>query len=308
MKILITGSGGMLGHELCGVLSKAGHNVIGVDINPPDTRYPIPNTFSIADINDKRVLNSVFEKENPGIVVHTAAWTDVDGCEKSPQRALEINSRGTINVAEAAKKFSARLVYISTDFVFDGMKKSPYTELDACAPLGVYAKTKWEGEKAAARILENYAVVRTSWLFGRGGKNFVNTIISKVSEEKALKVVDDQIGSPTYAKDLAYAINKLIEKGIKGKETYHVCNSGQCSWFDFALKIKSLVPAMKDAVIEAVSSAELGRPAPRPAFSVMDTSKFRNYTGMELRNWEEALREYLLERCHPEEAAGDRRI
>jgi dTDP-4-dehydrorhamnose reductase len=294
MKALITGSGGMLGHELCDVLSKAGHSIIGIDINETDTLHPIPYTFYSADINDPGALNAVFEKETPEIVIHAAAWTDVDGCESDPKKAYRINVDGTRNVAEAAVKIGAKLIFISTDFVFDGKKNTPYTENDECAPLSVYAKTKREGEKEVEKVLKDYLIVRTSWLFGRGGRNFVDTIISESGKRKVLKVVDDQTGSPTYTKDLAMGIKGFIEKDINSGEIFNLCNSGQCSWFEFALKIKALVPEMRDIKIEPISSVELGRPALRPAFSVMNTGKFTRYTGMSLRKWEKALEEYLL--------------
>lgn len=294
MKILITGSSGMLGHEISGVLSKNGIKTVGIDITGPDTRYPVSDTFYLVNISDAGQVKTVFNKERPDAVIHAAAWADVDGCQIDPLKAHKINVDGTVNIVEAAVKNSAKLVFISTDFVFDGKSSSPYTELDECGPLGEYAKTKWEGEKVVRDFLKNHAIVRTSWLFGPGGKNFVDTIIAKARENRTLHVVRDQTGSPTYTKDLANGILKLIEQGINGQETYHFCNWGQCSWFEFAVKIKSLVPEMKDVVIEPVSSLDLGRPAPRPAFSVMNTDKFRKYTGMSLRKWEEALGEYLL--------------
>ncbi|MFA6635503.1 MAG: dTDP-4-dehydrorhamnose reductase [Candidatus Omnitrophota bacterium] len=295
MKILITGSGGMLGRELRGVLSKGENEIAGLDIALTDMAKPEPGVFYNVNINDAEEIKKVFEKEKPDIVIHTAAWTDVDGSEKDPEKARKINVEGTVNVAESARKHSADLLYISTDFVFDGGKNAPYTELDECAPLSVYAKTKWEGENKVRGSLENYAIVRTSWLFGPGGKNFVKAIVSRSKDHKTIQVVNDQTGSPTYTKDLADSVKKLLEKGIKGGEIYHVCNSGQCSWYEFALKIKDLVPEMKDVNIVPLSSVELGRSAPRPAYSVMNTSKFREHTGMSLRNWQEALEEYLCE-------------
>jgi len=308
MKILITGSSGMLGRELCGVLSNGGREIVGVDIAKSKDGSLAPGAFHFADVSDRAAVKKIFEKEKPDMVIHTAAWTDVDGCENNPEKARKINVDGTANIVQAAGENSVPLIFISTDFVFDGKKRMSYTELDECGPLGVYARTKLDGEITVSGKLKDYAIVRTSWLFGDGGKNFVNTIISKASAEKMLKVVNDQTGSPTYTKDLAGAIKRLIETGIRGGEIYHICNSGKCSWYEFAVKIKSLAPGMENVDIEPVSSADIGRPAQRPIFSVMDTSKFQKRTGMALRSWLEALSEYLNQPRHPEEAAGRRRI
>ncbi len=293
MKILITGSSGMLGQELCGVLSKSGAELSGMDIREPGTRYPSLDKFYEADISDAGRVRKALETERPDVVIHAAAWTDVDGCELDKDRARRINIEGTINVASVSGAIGTKLVFISTDFVFDGRKNFPYKETDELGPLGEYARTKVLGEETVKKQAGDFAIVRTSWLFGPGGKNFVDTIISKSSAEKSLKVVNDQVGSPTYTKDLALALKELIAKGVNGREIYHVCNSGQCSWYEFAVKIKSFVPQMSDTSIVPVSSDSLGRPAARPAFSVMDTGKFTAYTGMELRKWEEALREYI---------------
>ncbi len=293
MKILVTGSSGMLGRAFLAALSSESTDLVGVDIAEPAVRDASPSPLRFADICGIKAVTSIFSEEKPDVVIHAAAWTDVDGCEKDPVKARKINVGGTVNVAEACKKGSIPLVFISTDFVFDGRKNTPYVENDECSPLGVYGTTKWEGEKAVKETLENFAIVRTSWLFGPGGKNFVDTIMSKTPEESPLKVVDDQIGSPTYTKDLAAAIQRFIDGGIKGGGIYHVCNSGQCSWYEFAVKIKELAPGMKDVGIEPISSESLARPADRPSFSVMDTGKFRAHTGTSLRDWTDALREYM---------------
>jgi dTDP-4-dehydrorhamnose reductase len=295
MKILITGSGGMLGQELCRTLSQGGDEVAGLDITVPDNAAADPDLYN-ASINDAEAVERVFSDASPDIVIHAAAWADVDACEKDPGKARKVNVEGTANIVKAAEKISAPLIYISTDFVFDGKKNSPYTETDECDPLSVYAKTKREGEEIGAGILKDHAIVRTSWLFGPGGRNFVDAIVAKASVGNVIKVVKDQVGSPTYTKDLAQAIKELIKAGIKGDQIYHICNSGQCSWYELAAKVKGLVPEMENVIIDPVLSADIGRPASRPAFSVMDTSKFRKRTGMALRSWEMALSEYLFRR------------
>lgn len=297
MKILITGSGGMLGRQLCRVLSGKGNEISGMDIAGPEAGYPAPDVFYPAGIDDPDALSRTFAKATPDVVIHAAAWTDVDGCESDPAKARSINSSGALNVAQEASKGDIPLVFISTDFVFDGNKDKPYIESDECQPLGVYAASKYGGEKAIERTLKDYAILRTSWLYGPGGKNFVDTIIHKGFENGKLRVVNDQVGSPTYTKDLALAIKKLVEIGIKGAETYHVCNSGYCSWYDLAVKIKENVPGMKNVDIEPVSAKEFARPAPRPHFSVMDNGKFSAYTGMIMRDWQEALSDYISSKC-----------
>ncbi|MDD5428963.1 MAG: dTDP-4-dehydrorhamnose reductase, partial [Candidatus Omnitrophica bacterium] len=233
------------------------------------------------------------------IVIHAAAWTDVDGCERDREKAYRINASGTENVAVACKNAGAVLIYISTDFVFDGKKKEPYTEEDKTDPLNIYAASKLAGEEAVRKNLKEYFILRTSWLYGAGGKNFVDTIIAKAGTEKELKVVRDQAGSPTYTKDLACAIHRLADKIFRDRRqptaafgTYHVSNSGSVSWYDYACEILRL--AGLDTKVKAITSAELARPAKRPAMSVLDNSKFASFTGYAMRDWKIALKEYIM--------------
>ena len=192
---------------------------------------------------------------------------------------------------EILKDLSACMIYVSTDFVFDGKKEVSYKEDDNTNPLGVYGKTKLEGEKVVRELLSRYAIVRTSWLYGEGGKNFVNTILKKGKNEKILQVIEDQVGSPTYTKDLAYAVEKLAGmKDIFKCETFHISNSGQCSWYGFA---EEILKNNNDVKIESIPSERLDRPATRPKFSVLDISKFEKATNYKMRSWQEALREYL---------------
>ncbi|MDP8299963.1 MAG: dTDP-4-dehydrorhamnose reductase [Candidatus Tantalella remota] len=293
MKILITGSSGMLGSDICEVLGEE-HDIVGVDVVDPNTQYSIPNTFCKASIIDMAGMKEVFEKEKPELIVHAAAWADVDGCELDPDKAYEINTRGAENIARLTKNGNIPMIFISTDFVFDGSKKEAYVEEDDCRALGVYAKSKLDAEKAIEEISGDYVIARTSWLYGSGGKNFVNTIIERGKETGSLSVVNDQVGSPTYTVDLARALKTLIDaKRITGAEIYHVSNTGSCTWFGLALKTKELVFEMGDVAIIPITSAELDRSAKRPEYSVLDSGKFSRVTGHAMRPWGEALEEYL---------------
>jgi dTDP-4-dehydrorhamnose reductase len=287
--VLITGSGGMLGTALTEEL-KDHHDIYGLDSRPGGAGL---SGFVKADITDGRAIIAAFNDISPQFVIHAAAWTDVDGCEADPAKAETINSRGTANVAGACKACGAVMVYISTDFVFDGMKKKPYTEKDTPGPLSVYAKSKLGGEEAVRKALGQYYIIRTSWLYGKHGENFVDTVIAMASGTGVLKVVDDQTGSPTYSDDLAEAIRILMDRkpayGI-----YNVSNSGSVSWYEYARRIVEITGLR--AEVTPISSQELARPARRPAMSVLDNSKFAGATGHLMRPWQEALYGYLKER------------
>jgi dTDP-4-dehydrorhamnose reductase len=297
-KILIIGSSGMLGTDLSQSLCHD-HKVFGADIIHRASSAICG--FYKLDITKKQNTLAVIRNLNPDIVIHTAAWTDVDGCELDPKKAHRINSEGTKNVASACKTIGATLIYISTDFVFDGRKKDPYKESDKAYPLSVYADSKLKGEARVKRILKKYFILRTGWLYGKHGKNFVDTILKKSKAENVLKVVDDQVGSPTYTKDLAKAIHALIDKIAIGYSsragfnlpygTYHISNSGSVSWYNYAKEI--LILAKSQAKVAPISSKELDRPAKRPKMSVLDNSKFIKLTGHKTRNWQEALKEYV---------------
>jgi dTDP-4-dehydrorhamnose reductase len=294
-KILITGSSGMLGLDLCQELRKD-YVVEGADI-APSPRQGVK--FYQSDITDKNNIAGIIADARPNIVIHAAAWTDVDGCESEKDKAYLVNATGAENVALACKSSGAALVYISTDFVFDGKSGSPYKETDKTAPLSIYGDSKLKGEESIRKILKNHFILRTSWLYGKNGKNFVDTITAKASTEKMLKVVDDQAGSPTYTKDLAKAVHALLDKVVSSKSyvvgcgTYHVSNAGKVSWFEYANTIVKLV-GLKTKVVP-ISSEELNRPARRPEMSVLDNSKFTKLTGFKMRSWKAALKEYLQE-------------
>ncbi len=293
MKILVTGSSGMLGRDLCDILAKD-YQVVGVDIVETGA-VPI---FYKTDITVAGQFDTVIVKEVPDMVIHAAAWTDVDGCEKDQEKARLVNVVGTHNVAESLLERKIPVIFISTDFVFDGKKGSPYVEDDNANPLSVYGKTKLEAENIIKGSLEDYVIARTSWLYGQGGKNFVDTIISRGRSEEKLKIVDDQRGSPTYVCDLAGALKKLVESvGVRGQKTYHISNSGECSWYGFACEALKLAGLRDKVRVETTTSEELARPATRPRFSVLDNNKFQEATGHKMRSWQEAVREYLSERC-----------
>ncbi len=302
-KILIIGSSGMLGIDLWQEL-RGKYDVIGADL-VHGQRSTVNRSYKV-DITDRKDTIDVISKIKPDVVIHTAAYTDVDGCERDPKKAYKVNSNGTRNVALACRKAAALLVYISTDFVFNGKKRKPYRENGKPAPLSVYGDSKLKGEEAVKNILKNYFILRTSWLYGKYGKNFVDTIIAKGREGNTLRVVDDQIGSPTYTKDLAKAIHVLIDRVSKCQSVkvskagkckdaqygiYHVTNSGAVSWFAYAKEILKLAD-IKTRVFP-ISSKELNRPAERPAMSVLDNSKFIEFTGYRMCNWKGALKSYV---------------
>ncbi|MBU2062887.1 MAG: dTDP-4-dehydrorhamnose reductase, partial [Candidatus Omnitrophica bacterium] len=210
-----------------------------------------------------------------------------------------INGQGTQNIACLCKQIKAKLIYTSTDYVFDGSKGGAYREDDLPNPLNIYGRSKLEGEKAVAREIEEYLIVRTSWLFGAGGKNFVDTIIDKAGKGEQLRVVTDQVGSPTSTRSLAEALDKLIEHTVQKNRSdaygiYHVTNSGTCSWFEFAKEIVNLSEIKAD--ISPVTSEEFARSAQRPAISILDNSLYNEITGHSLCSWQEALKQYIIKK------------
>ena len=291
MKILITGSAGMLGYDLCKVLSKE-YDLVGVDVSASESKYK-PHKFYKVDISQKKDVQNIFVSEKPDIVIHTAAWTDVDGCELDPEKAEQVNVTGTLNVAEACYDNSAYLIAVSTDYVFDGNKGKCYSEDDKPNPLSVYGKTKLEAENLVKELLSSFLVVRTSALYGANGCNFVNTIVKKAKNGENLRIVDDQFTAPTYTYDLALAISILIEnRGSFDYDIVNVCNSGSCSWYDFALEIIEK-EGIKGYSLEPMISSNLERPAKRPGYSVLDNRRFCDVSGIKLRSWREALADYL---------------
>jgi len=292
-KILITGSSGMLGLDLCQEL-RSSYVVEGADI-AASARQDVK--FYRSDITDRDNIGGIVADARPNFVIHTAARTDVDGCESDKASAYRVNAKGAENVALACSKSGATMIYISTDFVFDGKQDRPYKETDPTAPLSIYGDSKLEGEKLVQKALKCHFILRTSWLYGANGKNFVDTIVAKAATEKALRIVDDQAGSPTYTKDLAKAIRRLLDEvtahksQAKGYGIYHISNSGKVSWYEYAKTIVKL--AGRKTKVVPISSEELNRPAKRPAMSVLDNSKFFRFTGYRMRSWKAALKDYM---------------
>jgi dTDP-4-dehydrorhamnose reductase len=274
MKILVTGAKGMLGTDLCARLGRE-HEVIGWDIKE-------------LDITDTGGVSAICALQ-PELIAHCAAFTNVDGCEREPEKAYKVNTLGTWNVARAALQCQAALLYISTDFVFDGEKGEPYDEFDRPNPIGVYGRSKFAGEELVRQLLTRYFIVRTSWLFGENGKNFVSTIWEQAKKGGPLRIVSDQVGRPTYTVDLAEAIADLIANPLYG--IYHVTNSGECSWSQFAEEIVRQA-GLKSAVIP-ISSAEWDTPTRRPKDSRLRHLALEMQGKDNLRSWPEALRDYL---------------
>ncbi|GGF92224.1 dTDP-4-dehydrorhamnose reductase [Paenibacillus abyssi] len=275
-KILVTGAGGQLGRELVLWKSESDMEIIGCGREDLD----------ITDLEDCRralLLNK------PDAVIHCAAYTTVDQAESEPDEAFRVNAAGTRNIAVAAREVGAKLCYISTDYVFDGAASIPYNEYDATNPQTVYGKSKLAGEQLVQTLHDRYFIVRTSWLYGRYGNNFVKTMLKLAQERDHLKVVQDQVGSPTFTYDLAQFIIELIHTDKFG--LYHASNTGVCSWYEFA---KEIFEASGQSVqVEPCSTADFPRPAPRPAYSVMDHCGIRSNDLSPLRHWREALVCYL---------------
>jgi dTDP-4-dehydrorhamnose reductase len=273
--VLVTGHKGQLGHAVMELL-QADYRVAGVDLDE-------------MDITRADEVASTFYLHHPDIIIHTAAWTDVDGCELDPDQAIKVNALGTQNLVIAAEEFNSVFVYLSTDYVFPGNATRPYFEADNVGPLSWYGRSKLLGEQYVRAMLFRYFIVRTSWLIGEKGRNFVKIMLKLAREKDELTVVNDQRGCPTFAGDLAGALRQLIETPYYG--TYHITNSGETTWYDFARTI--LEEAEIDTPVRAITSQELGRPAPRPSYSVLSGRLFKDRGFTPLRPWEDALVEYL---------------
>jgi dTDP-4-dehydrorhamnose reductase len=248
-------------------------------------------TSHAADIRDARRVQKLVQETRPEWIVLAAAYTDVDGCESKPELAFAVNRDGAVNVSAAAKQVGARLIFLSSDYVFDGAKTTPYKIGDVRNPQSVYGRTKAEAEVRLLELMPDCCIVRTSWLFGVGGKCFPDTILKLAATRPALDVVNDQRGSPTYAEDLARAIIQLCRKNATG--IVHVTNAGDCTWFEFAQEI--LKSSGLATTVRPVSSQQMARPAPRPAYSVLSPRRLLAI-GIEMPSWRDALRRYLEQR------------
>jgi dTDP-4-dehydrorhamnose reductase len=266
----------MLATDVVGTFERAGHEVSAIGIED-------------ADITDREATLAAVEEARPEVVLNCAAYTDVDGAERDPDMALAVNGDGARHLAEGAARAGAPLVYPSTDYVFDGEKRTPYVESDAPGPVSSYGSSKLAGEEATREASPRHLIVRTSWLFGVAGPNFVETILRLAGERNELRVVDDQVGCPTYSQDLAGALLELVESGARG--VHHVAGGGQGSWFDFARAIVESAGA--ECRVEPCTSEEFPRPARRPAYSVLRSERERP---VELPDWRDALERYMAER------------
>jgi len=274
MKILITGAYGMLGSDLREVLK--------------DNELIITGSKDLDITKENNVLQFIEDKK-PEIVINAAAYTNVDNCETDYDNAYLVNAIGPKNLAVACNKLNIPLIHISTDYVFDGSKTTPLSEEDKLGPKTAYGKTKLEGEKFVKENTKKYFILRTAWLFGLNGKNFVKTMINLSKKNNVLKVVNDQKGCPTYCYDLAMAIKQLLNSDKYG--IYHLTNKGELSWYDFAKKIFELSNITIN--VKPVTTEEFPRPAPRPHYSVLSNQKWINAGFSPMRNYEDALKDYL---------------
>ena len=251
----------------------------------------IPLVRADADITDADAVDRAFKDSSPEAVIHAAAFTTVDRCESERDLAFQVNGQGTSNVAHACRDLNVPLLYMSTDYVFDGEKKEPYVETDATCPVNAYGESKLEGEKQVRRLLEKYWIVRTSWLFGPQGRNFVGAILEQAKRGATLRVVNDQIGSPTYTEDLAAGIEDIMEHG--GPGIYHVSNQGFCSWFGFAQEILRQI-GMDPSKVIPIPSSTSSRPARRPLNSRLANARLRSENIPLLPSWQNAVTRYLV--------------
>ena len=282
MKLLVTGAAGMLGRDVMLAAGNAGHDLVGYG-------------RAELDVTDAAALEKKLDLERPDVVINCAAWTDVDGAEESEQAAFAVNGTGAGNVAAAAAAVGASVVYVSSDYVFDGAKGAPYVESDQPAPLSAYGRTKLAGEEATAAANKRHFVVRSSWLFGIGGPNFVETMLRLAGSGNEVLVVRDQVGSPTYTWHLAYGIVRLIEGLEFG--IHHKAAAEQCSWYEFAREI--FEQAKVECKVMSATTEMLGRPAPRPAYSALVSQRQH---AIRLPSWRDGLAGYLAQR-QAEEAA-----
>ena len=277
MRVAIAGAGGMLGQDLVEACVGRGQEVFAL-------------SRAALDVTDEVACEDVMAHLHPDAVLNCAAWTDVDGAEADEAGAMAVNEIGAGNVAAAAGRHGARVAYVSSDYVFDGSKRTPYVESDLPAPLSAYGRSKAAGETATAFANDRHMVVRSSWLFGTRGSNFVETMLRLAREQPEVVVVSDQVGAPTYTRHLAAALAELIETDQYG--IHHVAAAGQCSWFDYAQEIFDIEDI--ECRVMAGTTELLGRPASRPAYSVLGSER---HGAPVLPEWRDGLRQYLRERA-----------
>lgn len=278
MKVLVTGVKGQLGYDVVNELTKRGHIAIGTDIEE-------------MDITDKNSVDSVIKESMPEAVIHCAAYTAVDAAEDNVEICRKINAEGTQNIADVCKELDIKMIYISTDYVFDGEGERPWEPEDERTPLNVYGQTKYEGELAVQNTLDKYFIVRIAWVFGVNGKNFIKTMLNLGKTRDSLTVVNDQFGSPTYTYDLAKLLVDMVETEKYG--IYHATNEGICTWYEFACEI--FRAAGMNVKVSPVSASEYPAKAKRPSNSRMSKEKLTENGFEKLPTWQDALARYLKE-------------
>lgn len=278
MKVFVTGKSGQLGHDVCAELDRRG--IINKGVSSAEL-----------DITDEKAVHAMLTEYAPDAVIHCAAWTKVDAAEDEPEHCFAVNERGTANIAAACAALGAKMLYISTDYVFPGTGTAAYAPTDATGPLSVYGKSKLAGERAVLAALENYFIVRISWVFGVNGANFVKTMLRLSETRRELNVVSDQIGSPTYTADLAKLLCGMVETEKYG--IYHASNEGFCSWADFAEEIFRL--AGRSVQVNHIQTKDYPAKAPRPLNSRMSKDKLTEAGFERLPDWRDALARYIGE-------------
>jgi dTDP-4-dehydrorhamnose reductase len=281
MVVLVTGASGQLGQAIQFIAK-----------NHSEIKFVFCSSSDL-DISNKENCQTVFQKTKPDFCINAAAYTAVDKAESERDKAELINVLGSKNIAEVCNNFDVKLIHISTDFVFDGSNDKPYTETQITNPKGVYGQTKLDGEKAIQQVFSKYYIIRTSWVYSQFGNNFMKTMLRLASERTALSVVNDQIGTPTNAVDLAEALVQLILSNSQQPTTnnygiYNFSNEGECSWYDFAKKIFEINNISID--LSAIPTEQFPTPAQRPKYSVLDKSKIKTTFGITIKTWEESLK------------------
>lgn len=277
MKVLVTGINGQLGHDVMGELKKRGHEAVGVDIEE-------------MDITDAECVKRVMTQTAPEAVIHCSAYTAVDRAEEEVELCRQVNAEGTKNVAEVCAGLDCKLLYLSTDYIFSGEGERPWEPGDEPDPLNIYGLTKFEGEQEIKSRMDKYFIVRISWVFGVNGNNFIKTMLRLGRENGAVRVVDDQIGSPTYTYDLAVLLVDMIETEKYGE--YHASNEGTCSWYEFAKEI-FVAAGMNEVEVTPVSSEEFPAKAKRPKNSRMSKEKLVKNGFNKLPSWQDAVKRYV---------------
>lgn len=298
MKVLATGDKGMLGRDLVERLRNSGFNLMGVDIGELD----ITQSDNVLDC-----LRSF----NPDLVINCAAYTAVDKAESEAELAFSVNRNGPANLSKACKEIRIPFIHISTDYVFNGNAKRPYDEDDPVSPIGAYGRSKWEGEEAVRSFLKEHIIIRTSWLYGVHGHNFVKTILRLAEEKDEIRVVDDQTGCPTWTGDLADALVSLVQKiGEDSNKvswgTYHYCGAGKTNWYEFAVAIvkeASRRSCLKVSRVSPIPTSDYPTPARRPMWSVMDCSKIQDTFEIKSKKWETSLK-LMIEKLYDKKSSG----